>query len=82
MKMSAILIAAIALGATAPAFAATRGNSDAPKVTYDAKHDKYCVSQVVTGEFMPVKDCRTKDAWAKAGLKIGDQADPAKLASK
>ena len=82
MKMSAILIAAIALGATAPAFAAARGNGDAPAVTYDAKHDKYCVSQSFTGALMPVKDCRTKEAWAKAGLKVGDQSDPAKLASK
>jgi len=82
MKMSAILITAVALGASAPAFAAARGSDSAPKVTYDAKHDKYCVSQTITGQLLPVKDCRTKEAWAEAGLKIGDQSEPAKLASK
>lgn len=82
MKISAILIAAIALGATAPAFAEQRGTSDKPQITYDKKHDKYCVSQMVTGNYLPVKDCRSKQDWAKAGLVISQEADPAKLASK
>ena len=82
MKMSAMLIAAVVLSASAPAFAAARGNDSTPKLTYDAKRDKYCVSQTVTGQLLPVKDCRSKEEWAQAGLKIGDQSAPAKLASK
>lgn len=82
MKMSAILIAAIALGATAPAFAAQRGTTDQPNVTYDKKHDKFCVSQMVTGNYLPVKDCRTKEDWAKAGLTVEKPADADKLAAK
>ncbi|HMI19180.1 MAG TPA: hypothetical protein VK533_06525 [Sphingomonas sp.] len=81
MKMSAILIAAVALGATAPAFAASQSGSEKPTVTYDAKHDKYCVSQMVTGNILPVKDCRTKKEWAKNGLTIQDPSEE-KMASK
>ena len=33
MKISAILIAAVALGATAPAFAEQCGTSDTPQIT-------------------------------------------------
>lgn len=82
MKISALLIAAVALAATAPAFAERRGMTDNTAVTYDAKHDKYCVSQMVTGNLMPVKDCRTKSDWAKAGVTVGADTDAAKLASK
>lgn len=82
MKMSAMLIAAVALSATAPAFAAPRSSSDQPTVTYDAKHDKYCVSQTVTGSRLPVQDCRSKQDWAKAGLTFSQQPNAAKLASK
>ncbi len=81
MKMSAILIAAVALGATAPAFAAAQGNSDKLRITYDAKHDKYCVSQMVTGNLLPVKDCRTKQDWAKNGVAI-ERSNADKLAAK
>lgn len=82
MKISAILIAAAILGTTAPAFAAQRGDSDRPTVTYDAKHDKYCVSQMVTGNYLPVKDCRSQSDWAKAGLTVNKPADADKLAQK
>ena len=82
MKTSAILIAAVALGAIAPAFAAQRGNPDQPTVTYDAKHDKFCVSQMVTGNYLPVKDCRTREDWAKAGLSVSKPADAKTLASQ
>jgi hypothetical protein len=82
MKMSAILIATVALSATAPAFAAPRSASDQPTVTYDAKHDKYCVSQTVTGSRVPVKDCRSRQDWAKAGLTFSQKPEAAKLASK
>ena len=81
MKMSAILIAAVALGATAPAFALSPSASGKPTLTYDAKHDKYCVSQMVTGNLLPVKDCRTKKEWAKDGLAIQDSNEE-KMASK
>jgi len=82
MKISAILIAAAVLGTTAPAFAAQRGQSDQPTVTYDAKHDKFCVSQMVTGNYLPVKDCRTQAEWAKAGLTVTKPTDADKLAQK
>ena len=81
MKMSAILIAAVALGATAPAFAVSANDSEKPTVTYDAKHDKYCISQMVTGSILPQKDCRTQKEWAKNGLTIHDPSNE-KLASK
>lgn len=81
MKMSAILIAAIAIGAVAPAFAASQRDSEKTTMTYDAKRDKYCFSQMVTGSRLPQKDCRTKQDWAKDGLQIQD-AHSQKLASK
>jgi len=79
MKSSPVLIAAIVLGSlAAPAFAATNGDSDRLPVTYDAKHDKYCVSQEVTGQFLPQRVCKTKAEWAKLGITLGEQ--PAKVA--
>ena len=81
MKMSAILIAAVALGATAPAFAAQRDHPDQPKVTYDAKRDRFCISQNITGNYLPVKDCRSKEDWAKAGLMVSRPDEPKTLAS-
>jgi hypothetical protein len=78
MKTSAIIIAAV-LGAVAtPAFAASPGDQTALKATYDAKQDKYCVSQEITGQRIPVRDCRTKDEWAQAGAAFGQHADAKK----
>jgi len=82
MKMSAILIAVAALGVSAPAFAAKGESGNQPKITYDAKHDKFCVSQHVTGYTLPVKDCRTQSDWAKAGLTVTKPADAGSYASK
>lgn len=81
MKTSAILIAAIALGATAPVLATPADTGARFKLVYDKKHDKYCFSQDVTGSRLPVKDCRTKDEWTKAGVVFPDNPE-AKLASK
>jgi hypothetical protein len=81
MKMSVILIVAAAFGATAPAFATSQSDSEKPTVTYDAKHDKYCISQMVTGSLLPQRTCHTKQEWAKDGLQIHD-ARSEKLASK
>jgi hypothetical protein len=81
MKTSAILIAAIAIGAVAPAFAAPQRDSQKTVMTYDAKRDKYCVSQLVTGSRLAQKECRTKQDWAKEGLQIQDVRGE-KLASK
>lgn len=82
MKMSAILIATAAmLGTTAPAFAASHNSDTGFKLTYNAKQDKYCTSQKVTGSRIPVQDCRSKSDWAKAGVVFADQSEP-KLASK
>jgi len=75
MKTYAILIAALTFGAiAAPAIAAKR-DSEKPKVTYDAKRDRYCISQKVTGAYLPVKDCRSKEEWAKAGLMVDQQTE-------
>jgi hypothetical protein len=82
MKTAMILIAALAVGAAAPALAAKGDAGNLPKITYDAKHDKFCVSQQVTGYTMPVKDCRTQSDWAKAGVTVSKPADPNSLASK
>ncbi len=83
MKMSAI-ITAVVLGAVAvPAFAASDGDATQYKAVYDAKHDKYCVSQQITGQRIPVRDCRTKAEWAAAGASVGQdtkKAQDAKLA--
>jgi len=75
MKMSAILIAALAFGAIAAPAVAAKDDSEKAKVTYDAKRDRYCISQKVTGAYLPVKDCRSKEEWAKAGLMVGQQAE-------
>jgi hypothetical protein len=50
-------------------------------VTYDAKYDKYCISQAVTGQRIPVRTCRTKAEWIADGAKFNDVAD-AKPATK
>ena len=80
MKTSPILIIALAVGAmAAPAFAASSDQGDRLKVTYDAKHDKYCVSQEITGQMTPQRICKTKDQWARMGAVVG-QKPAAKLA--
>jgi len=75
MKTSAILIAALTFGAIAAPAIAAKGDSEKPKVTYDAKRDRYCISQKVTGAYLPVKDCRSKEEWAKAGLVVDQQTE-------
>ena len=80
MKTSPILIIALAVGAmAAPAFAAPSDQGDRLKVTYDAKHDKYCVSQEITGQMTPQRICKTKDQWARMGAVVGEKP-AAKLA--
>lgn len=74
MKSSPVLIAALVIGSlAAPAFAAVTLDGDRLPVTYDAKHDKYCVSQEVTGQLIPVRACKTKAEWAKLGAIVGDK---------
>ena len=80
MKLSPALIIALALGTVAaPAIAAQSDQADRLKVTYDAKHDKYCVSQEITGQMTPQRICKTKDQWARMGAVVG-QKPAAKLA--
>ena len=80
MKMSPVLIIALTLGTiAAPAFAASSDQGDRLKVSYDAKHDKYCVSQEITGQMTPQRICKTKDEWARMGAVVGDKP-AAKLA--
>jgi hypothetical protein len=74
MKSSPILIAALVIGSlAAPAFAGATLDGDRLPVTYDAKHDKYCVSQPVTGQLIPERVCKTKAEWAKLGAVVGDK---------
>lgn len=74
MKSSPVLIAALVIGSlAAPAFAGVTLDGDRVPVTYDAKHDKYCVSQEVTGQFIPQRVCKTKAEWAKLGAVVGDK---------
>jgi hypothetical protein len=77
MKMSAIITAALLGAIAAPAMAASGGDASKFKATYDAKHDKYCVSQEITGQRIPVRDCRTKAEWAAAGASFGQDAKKA-----
>lgn len=81
MKMSLILIAAIAFGATAPVLAAQSDDEIRVRVTYDTKRDKYCISQSVTGSRLPVRDCRSKQEWAAEGVMLQDRRGE-KLAAK
>ncbi|QGP81262.1 hypothetical protein [Sphingobium sp. CAP-1] len=68
---AAIAAATVAISAaSSPAFAKSQGNFGAAKVTYDAKTERYCFKEVVTGSHIPVTECRSKDAWAQAGLTI------------
>ena len=75
MKTSIIILAAALSAVAAPAFAAAAGDAPAFKATYDAKHDKYCVSQQITGQRIPVRDCRTKAEWAADGAMFGENVD-------
>lgn len=82
LKISGIIVAALVVAV--PAMAASVADAQPVKATYDAKHDKYCVSQEVTGQRIPVRDCRTKAEWAAAGAAVGDakQAGTTKLARR
>jgi hypothetical protein len=74
MKSSPILIAALLLGGlAAPALAEANADGDRLPVTYDAKHDKYCVSQEVTGQVIAQRICKTKAEWAKLGAVVGEK---------
>jgi len=77
MKMSPMLIAVLVAGSLAvPAFADAKSDGDRLPVTYDAKHDKYCVSQEVTGQVIAQRVCKTKAQWAKLGAVVGDKPAP------
>ena len=81
-KISAFLIAAAVLGTSVPAFAATPAKGDLPKVSYDMKQDKFCVSEPVMGSLLTARDCRAKQDWAKEGLFVSLRSDTVQLASK
>ncbi len=71
MKTSAIITAVLLGAVAAPAMAASAGDTTKLKATYDAKHDQYCVSQEITGQRIPVRDCRSKADWGAAGASFG-----------
>jgi hypothetical protein len=74
MKMSALIAAALIGAVSGPAMAASADRASSSKAVYDAKRDKYCVSQEITGQRIPVRDCRTKAEWAKDGAIFGEDA--------
>jgi hypothetical protein len=72
MKISTVILAA-ALGAVVlPVAAFAAGDEQRVKLVYNAKMDKYCLLSSVTGQYLPVRDCRTKEEWVKAGAKFSD----------
>lgn len=74
-----LAVAAMAAGASAPAFAA----GDELKLTYDAKSDRYCYNAKTTGSRINRDVCLTREELADAGVKVPPRpADPAKLAKK
>jgi uncharacterized membrane protein len=81
MKTTALIAAALLGTLAVPAVAAPASDDVKMKVTYDAKYDKYCISQAVTGQRIPVRTCRTKAEWIADGAKFNDVAD-AKPATK
>ncbi|HWI85687.1 MAG TPA: hypothetical protein VNT42_05100 [Sphingomonas sp.] len=63
-----------------PALAGPPRGANEIKVTYNAKSNKYCISQLITGSRVPRSECRSKADWSKEGLLIGEPA--VKLAQK
>ena len=75
MKTTALIAAALLGTLAVPALAAPASDDVKMKVTYDAKYDKYCISQAVTGQRIPVRTCRTKAEWAADGAMFGENVD-------
>ncbi|CCW15786.1 hypothetical protein EBBID32_1140 [Sphingobium indicum BiD32] len=68
---AAIVAATLAVSAAStPAFAQSHGSFGKAKVTYDAKTDRYCFRETVTGSLVPVTQCQSKAEWARNGLTI------------
>mgnify|MGYP001035425056 FL=1 len=68
---AAVVAATLAVSAAStPAFAEARGSFGKAKVTYDAKTDRYCFRETVTGSLIPVTQCQSKGEWARNGLTI------------
>lgn len=73
--IAAIAVATVTTSAaSAPAFAQAHGSAGAVKVRYDAKTDRYCVRQPLVGSLAPSVQCRSKAAWAQAGLTISHKS--------
>ncbi|MDO7835382.1 hypothetical protein Q4610_10020 [Sphingobium sp. HBC34] len=73
--IAAVAIATVAVSAaSAPAFAQATGQFGNAKVRHDAKTDRYCFSEAITGSRVPLVQCRTKAQWAQAGLTITRKA--------
>ncbi|BBF71838.1 MULTISPECIES: hypothetical protein [Sphingomonadaceae] len=69
--IAAVAVATVAVSAAStPAFAQAQGSFGAAKVTYDARTDRYCFKETVTGSLIPVIRCRSKGEWAQDGLTI------------
>jgi hypothetical protein len=67
-----VTVAALVLGASAPAFALSGQTvfADGSSMKLDQSTGKYCLTQNVTGSHVPQVTCQTKADWAKDGLSI------------
>lgn len=73
--IAAIAVATVTISAaSAPAYAQAHGRFGDADVRYDAKTDRYCFRQAVTGSQIPSIECRTKTEWAEAGLTISHKS--------
>lgn len=73
---AAVVAATLAVSAAStPAFAAAQGSFGKAKVTYDAKTDRYCFRETVTGSLIPVTQCQSKAEWARNGLTISRKSN-------
>lgn len=73
--IAAIAAATVTVSAAStPAAAQPTGNFGAAKVSYDPATNRYCFKETVTGSLIPVTQCRSKDEWAQAGLKISHKS--------
>jgi hypothetical protein len=80
---AAIVAATVAVSAaSAPAFAQAQGSFGAAKVTYDAKTDRYCFRETLTGSRIPVTQCRSKSEWAQDGLTISRSQPAVQMARR
>ncbi|HXH14605.1 MAG TPA: hypothetical protein VNJ10_00560 [Sphingomonas sp.] len=83
--VAATALAAAALAGSAPAFAAPSGSQTKTILKYNAKMQKYCLTDpAVTGSRIATVTCKTAAAWTAAGLDMpkAGTVDASRLAQK